>query len=247
MEKLMSDRSGSTIRGDEIVGRLKKNLMYRSVIRQIAAQATVNRVANERGISITTEDIEAEAERMRRDKRLEKASDTHKWLSEQMIAVEDWEAGIGDRLLSQALAKDLFDKEVESYFAQNKLDYDLLALYRIVVPNEALAQEIFYQVQEEEISFYEAAHLHDNNEMRRYCCGFEGKIYRWSLSADIAPTIWSAKIGEVIGPLQLEEMYHLFWVEDCVSATLTPDIRKAIIDKMFNDWLDRELQLILEG
>ena len=238
----MIDRNEIIVSSDEIVDRLKRNLAYQAVVRQVAVQEAIDRVASERGVQISPEAIEAEAERMRRDHRLEKASDTHQWLNERMISVEDWEAGIGDRLLYKALAKDLFDSEVEDYFAHHKLDYDLLVLYRIVVPNEALAKEIYYQIKEEETSFYEAAHLHDMDDKRRYCCGFDGKIYRWSLSPDIAPAIWSAKVGEVIGPLQLEETYHLFLVEDRIEASLTPDIRQAIIDKLFKDWLDRELQ-----
>ncbi|WP_017327786.1 peptidylprolyl isomerase [Synechococcus sp. PCC 7336] len=242
----MIDRSATTISADDVVDRLKRNLAYHTIVRKIAAQQAIDRAARERGISVDPDAIQAEAERIRLENRLEKAADTLKWLSDRTISVEDWEAGISDRLLSKALAEDLFESEVKSYFAQNKLNYDRLILYRIVVPYETLAQEIFYQIEEEEISFYEAAHLYDINEKRRYCCGFEGKVYRWSLSPDIAPALWSANVGEIIGPLQIEEQYHLFLIEEFIPAELKPEIHQAIIDKLFKEWLERELQYIFD-
>jgi hypothetical protein len=92
---------------------------------------------------------------------LEKASETLAWLAEQMITPEDWEAGICERLLSKKLAEYLFAKEVEKFFAQNQLIFQQVLLYKITVLDESLLKKLFYQIEEREISFYEAAHLYD--------------------------------------------------------------------------------------
>ena len=75
-------------------------------------------------------------------------------------------------------------------------------LYQIIVNDEKLAQEIFYQLEEQEISFYEAAHIYNIDEKRREQCGFEGKLDRWNLNPEIAAIIFSARLGEIIKPLQ---------------------------------------------
>jgi parvulin-like peptidyl-prolyl isomerase len=113
------------------------------------------------------------------------------------------------------------------------------------VPYEQVAQELFYQIEESEISFYEAAHLYDVDDRRRYVCGYEGKVNRWSLSPEIAAAIFSANIGQVVGPLKTEQGYHLFWAEEFIPATLTPEHRQEIQHKLFQDWLNQELNYLL--
>ncbi|NEQ26674.1 MAG: peptidylprolyl isomerase [Microcoleus sp. SIO2G3] len=193
------------------------------------------------------EEIQAEANRLRYEKRLEKAADTLAWLASEMISVEDWEAGICDRILAKKLAESLFSKEVEKVFAQNRLDFDQILLYQIVFSDAKLAQELFYQIEDREISFYEAAHLYDVDERRRQQCGYEGKLFRWNLKPDLATVVFSAKPGEVLGPLKTEQGHHLLMVEAFIPAQLTPQRYQDILDRMFKEWLISELNYMLHS
>ena len=231
----------------EIVSFLKKNVRIKEVWHKILHQRIIAQAAQERGISITPEEIQAELDRLRHEMRLEKASDTLAWLEEEMITADDWEAGIYERLLAKKLAEHLFAEEVPKVFAQNRLDFEQVLLYQIVVPYEQVAQELFYQIEEQEISFFKAAHLYDIDEQRRYYCGYEGKVSRWSFEADIAAAISSALVGEIVGPLRTDLGYHLFLVEEFIQAELTPERRQEIIDKLFRDWLANELNYVLHN
>lgn len=236
------------IESDEVVNYLKKKISLKEVRQHILSQKLIEQTAKERSITVTLEEIQAEAERQRREQRLERASDTLEWLADQMITPDDWEAGIRDRLLTKKLAESLFAKEVEKYFAQNKLDFEQISLYQIVVPYGKVAQELFYQIQEQEISFYEAAHLYDLDERRKHYCGYEGKLYRRSLKPDIAAAILSAKPGEVVGPIKTEQGYHLFMIEELLpSPELTPERHQEILNKMFQEWLAMELNYMLHS
>ncbi|WP_235107293.1 hypothetical protein [Acaryochloris sp. 'Moss Beach'] len=62
------------------------------------------------------------------------------------------------------MATYLFEEKVESYFAERRLNFDRFVIYQISVDCQKFAQELFYQIEEEEISFYEAAHLYDLDE-----------------------------------------------------------------------------------
>jgi parvulin-like peptidyl-prolyl isomerase len=243
----MIDISNTSTEQGEVVNFLKREIQLKEVYQRILYQRVINQAAQERGLTVTPEEIQAEANQLRREKRLEKASDTLAWLADQMITADDWEAGICDRLMAKKLAQFLFAKEAEKFFAQNKLDFDQILLYQIIVPYERLAHEIFYQIEEQEISFYEAAHLYDIDERRRQQCGYEGKLYRWSLKPDFAAVVFSAQLGEVIGPLTTEQGYHLLLVEEFIPAELTPERYQDIIDRMFKDWLTSELNYRLHS
>ncbi|MGK7948306.1 MAG: peptidylprolyl isomerase [Xenococcaceae cyanobacterium] len=240
---------GISIEPAEIVDFLKREMLLKEICQKILYQKIIEQAATERNIEISPEEIETEANSIRYGKRLEKAADTLAWLEEQMVTTEEWEAGIRTRLLAKKLASNLFDTEVESYFAQNRLDFDRFVLYQIVVPYQQLAQEIYYQIEEEEISFYEAAHLYDIDEGRRYRCGYEGKIGRWSLPPHLAEAIGNASVGNVIGPIASEEeqKYHLLMVEEFIPAELTPEKRQDIINRLFQEWLAGEFNSVVHN
>jgi parvulin-like peptidyl-prolyl isomerase len=231
----------------EIADFLKREVKMKGVCRQIISQKLVGRAAVERKISVTEDEIQAEADRQRRTLQLEKASDTLAWLSDQMILPEDWEAGIRDRILADKLAEALFSSEVEKYFAENRLDFERVLLYQIVVPYERLARELLYQIEEEEISFYHAAHLYDIDSHRREMCGYEGKLTRRNLPPQIAAVVFGATPGEIVEPISTEQGYHLLKVEEFIPATLTPECRQEIIQRMFKNWLNSELNYALSN
>lgn len=232
---------------DEVLGFLKRRTRFKETYRSILYQKIIDQAAQERDIIVTEEEIQAEADHQRRDKQLEKAADTLAWLADEMITVKDWEAGIHEQLLTKKLTEQLFTKEVEKTYSQNRFDFEQVSLYQIVVPFERVAQELFYQIEEQEISFYEAAHFYDIDEKRRNHCGYEGKLHRWDLKPDIAAIVFSAQPKEVVGPFQTEEGYHLFLIEEVLPAELTPEKRQEILNEMFQDWLASELNYMLHN
>jgi parvulin-like peptidyl-prolyl isomerase len=237
----MNDFLTTVIELEEIVNFLKSEMNLKEVCQKILFQKLICQVAQRRGIIVTTEEIEAEADRQRREKRLEKATDTLSWLTDQLISLHDWEVGIRNRILSQKLAQTLFAKEVESFFLQNRLSFEQVLLYQIIVDSEKLAQELYYQIEEREISFYHAAHLYDIDDNRRKNCGYEGKIYRWAIQADIAAIIFTTIPKQLIGPLKTDQGYHLLMVEELIPAELSPERYQEILNNMFQQWLAAEL------
>ncbi len=235
------------VASDEIIAFLKKNIHLKEIYQGGLQQKVIDLAARERGIIVTPEEIQAECDRLRHEKRLEKASDTLAWLADEMITADELEAGICDRLLAQKLSEHLFSQEVEKFFNQNRLDFEQVSLYQIIIPSERVVQELLYQIEEKEISFYEAAHLYDLDERRRNQCGYEGKLYRWSLKPDIAAVIFSAKPFEIVPPIQSEQGYHLFWVEAFIPGELTPERHQEILDRMFKEWLANELNYMLHN
>ena len=237
------------IDNSEINDYLKQKLKLKQTCNEILYQRIIVEAASSRNITVTDKEIEAEANKVRCSLRLEKASDTLAWLSDNFLDPDGWEIAITNLLLSQKLASHLFSAQVEPYFAQNKLDFDRFILYQLVVPYEKLAQELFYQIEEEEISFYQAAHLYDIDRKRRYVCGYEGEVHRWNYHPDITAAIFKTPvvIGELIGPLKSESGYHLFKIEDYMPAQLTTEIKQEIIDELFMGWLNSELNYLVHS
>lgn len=234
-----------SIQPDIIVDFLKREVILKDIYKRVLSQQIINETVKAKGIIVTAEEIQAEADRQRRQRHLESSTATFSWLAEQLMTPEDWEAGISDRLLAAKLAESLFAHEIEKYFVEHQLEFGQVLLYQLAVPYLQLAQELFYQIEENEIGFYEAAHLYDLDEQRRLQFGYAGKLYQWSFNPEVAAVLLSASTGEVIGPVQSEQSYILLMIEEFIPAKLTPEIRQLILDRLFQNWLDHELALTL--
>jgi len=226
----------------EIVDFLRQNLRLRPLCEEIIKQRIVTRCAHERNLQVEASEIQEEANRIRYELHLESAERTLEWVNEQLSTPEEWEMGICDRLLAKKLKSNLFSGDVERFFVQSRLDFEEVLLYRIRVPYHPLAQELFYQIEEGEISFYEAAHLYDVDEKRRLCCGYDGRLRRWDFDPDIAATLFGAMAGVVQGPFQVSQGYDLLMVSDFIAAELTEQNRELILNRMFQEWLEYESQ-----
>jgi parvulin-like peptidyl-prolyl isomerase len=242
----MNETCQKNIQSEEIVNYLKSEMALKEVYQKIFFQKVIHDVAQEKGITVSTEEIEAEASRQRRQMGLEKAADTLAWLAQQLASPDDWEVGIRNRLLGQKLARALFTEEVQKFFVQNRFQFDQVLLYQIIVENEKLAQELYYQIEEGEISFYDAAHLYDMDERRRYKCGFEGKVDRWAISPDIAAIVFSSPPKQLLGPIKTDLGYHLCLVEELIPAELTEYRYEQILTNMFQEWLAARLDSFVD-
>lgn len=231
----------SEVEAEEIIGYLKHELRLKTIHRQVMARKAIARAAQDYNITISPEEIQFEADQFRYRNRLENASRTFEWLNSQLITAEEWEKGISERLLSKKLAEHLFGQQVETHFAQNKIQYERAILYRLVVRHEPLAQELFYQIEEEEVSFFEAAHIHDVEERRRLACGFEGKLSRWQVSPKLSSMLFGSTPQSLVGVIQSEVGYEIWMAEEFMAAELTTEVRQKISNELFQEWLESEI------
>jgi parvulin-like peptidyl-prolyl isomerase len=240
-DRFMEEKNYFDVTAADVVHFLKKQFKYQNACHSISSARLIQQVALDRGVTLPETQIQQEADRYRHENGLEHAADTINWLNQQQVTPEEWEEGIRDRLLADCLSQHLFSRDVERVFAENRSNYETVALYQLVVPYEQLAMELFYQIEESEISFYEAAHLYDIDAERRRKCGFEGILARWQLEPSLSPLIFGAQAKQVTQPIQRDDGYHLIWVEEFLEATLTETISKEIMDNFFQDWVLSEL------
>lgn len=230
---------------EQIIDHLRYKQRLKDLYCEVLVDQIITRVSAEQNVTVTVEEIQAASEEFRYGHKLESAAQTFAWLKDQMLTTEDWEYSIRLDLLRKKLATHLFGNQVNVYFTQHKLQYQSAIVYRIVVAEQALAQELLYQVEEKEISFFEASHLYDIDQQRRMTCGLEGPVSRWQLKPDRAAIIFGAQPREVLGPIQSEVGFELLYVDDFIQPELTSAVKQEILDRLFNDWLEAEVNYML--
>lgn len=227
-----------SIHDQGVVEFLRKNFRLADVYQKIIEQRIICKVALENDISVTPEEIEQGIETIRDEQELDYAASLMDWLHECHVTLADLQDSIRVSLLFKKVSQHLWLEQRESRLAQPSRRFDRIVLYKLVVPYEHLARKIFYQIEEEEISFFEAAHVYDVDENRRRCCGYEGYLQQCDLSPELAERLFNARIGELIGPIQAADtFYELFWIDDLILADLNPALQDDRLNQLFQDWM----------
>jgi parvulin-like peptidyl-prolyl isomerase len=219
---------------------LRQTFQFKQIKDALVYQEIIAWHAQQQSVEVTSEEIQMEADQFRRQYHLEKASDTLVWLREQQTNTEDFEEGLQKQVVRRKLAEHLFSQKAEQVFAENQLEYDRAVLYQITFSSEALAYELLYRIQDQEISFFEVAHQFDTDEQRARRCGYEGEVSRWEMKPDLAAAAFGASVGEVAGPVANDQGWHLLLVERILPAELSPALYQKLIEDLFKHWLEQE-------
>lgn len=133
------------------------------------------------------------------------------------------------------------EPRLQEYFIERKVFLDRVVLSRIIVENQELADELKMQIQEG-ASFEELAREHSIAD-DRIANGMMGPVSRGTMPDSIRAMIDAANIGDLVGPLEIEQRWALFRVEQALPATLeNQSLRQVLINELFDRWLAEKIQ-----
>ena len=238
----MAKLADLSLDAQEVVDFLRQSFRLPEIYQALVEQKIIYQMALERGIVVTLQEIETAVENIRYEKAFDNPAGFTDWLTDRGATLSDLKQMLRANLLAEKVMHNLFIEQVESTFSQQQHSFDQLVLYKIVVPYEHLAQEIFYQIEEEEISFFEAAHVYDIDQNRRLNCGYEGTILRRDLPPNLAEVLLTARAGELVGPIKAaNQFYELFWIDDLVYPELTPALQTTILHQLYRTWMEQNI------
>ena len=148
-------------------------------------------------------------------------------------------------MLSAKIAEHLFAHQVEAHFAEHRFDYVQVVLYRVVLKNADLAMELFYSLQEDELTFAEMARQYATRPEEQRSGGYQGVISGKDLKAAIAPSVFSASPPEVLRPIRHKRKVYLVYVEEMTQPVLDAALRSQIQAELLTNWLKQQTEKAL--
>lgn len=230
-----------SISAKEVIHNLKITCKIPDVVEAIAKQKLIVDTAAEAGIVVEDEELQQEGDRLRFAKKLVKATETWAWLKKHHLTLDDFEELAYNNVLSQKLADHLFASKVEPLFYQNQLDYVAAVTYEVILDDWDLTLELFYGVQELEVTFQEIAREYISNPDLRRAGGFMGTRHRKDFRPEIAAAVFAASPPEVIKPIETPKGVHLIWVEEIIQPKLDEQLHEKIVMELFNSWLKKQI------
>ena len=207
--------------------------LVRGIVRRkiISAQVTIA------GIEPSALELQQAADRFRLVNHLESAEATNQWLQQLHLSVDDFEEIVTQDLLVNKLAQHLFGDRVEQFFHQNLLDYSAATFYEVILEDRDLAMEIFYSLQEGDLSFADVAHQYSPNPELRRRGGYVGTVGRKQLRPEISAAIFAATPPQLIKPVVTAVGVHLIQVAEIIQPKLDERLHQQILMDMFERWL----------
>ncbi|MBI4781888.1 MAG: peptidylprolyl isomerase [Oscillatoriophycideae cyanobacterium NC_groundwater_1537_Pr4_S-0.65um_50_18] len=231
-----------TVSLEEIVYQVKCSGQLSTILEGIVIRKAIAAAAAAASIQAKPEELQQAADAIRVANNLHRTEDTWAWLQKQGLSLDEFEAMIHDTVLSTKLAQDLFADKVEPFFIQRKLDYSQVVMYEVVLEDEDLAMELFYALQEGELSFHSVAHQYIRDSELRRSGGYRGLLYRTDLSPKIAAAVFAATPPQLLKPILSSKGVHLIFVEEFLQSELDSALRYQILSNLFTNWLQEQIK-----
>ena len=231
-----------TITKDDILEEVKQSGKIPEIIEAITTRKLIAAAAAEAGIQVETEELQDAADQFRIVSQLGSAEQTWAWLEKHAMTLDEFEAMVYNGAIYEKLANHLFADKVEAYFFENQLDYAGVVMYEVIIDDEDLAMELFYGIQEGEMSFYDVAHQYIQDIELRRSGGYQGVVSREQIKPEISAAVFGAKPPEVLKPIVTSKGVHLILVEEIIEAQLDDKLRSKILLNLFSEWTKQQIE-----
>jgi parvulin-like peptidyl-prolyl isomerase len=192
-------------------------------------------------LEISGDELQAGADQFRAINKLETIPATQQWLSDRMLSVDDFEQLVTTNLLAPKVAHCLFSDKAAPYFYQNTLNYASAVIYELILPEQNLAIELFYAIQEGDMSFADAARTYGQDLEVQRQGGYLGTVSRKKMTPEISAAVFAAEPPQILKPITVGKQVHLILVEEVIKPQLTPELQEQIMWQLFQDWLQEKI------
>jgi parvulin-like peptidyl-prolyl isomerase len=163
------------------------------------------------------------------------------WLASEGIDSATFRQQIASNLKLEKLKATVAQPNIQEYFIERKLFLDRVVLSRLVVKERELAQELKSQIVEDGARFEQLAQEYSVAEDRMFN-GMMRAVSRGTMPDALRAAVDSANPGDLIGPLEIQELWYLVRVEKILNAVIDEDLKQELEDELFEKWLDDRVQ-----
>lgn len=228
----------------DIFHQLRLSCQIPEVAEKIIKRKVILSAAEEAEIEVTKEELQKTANQMRAINKLEDARSTWIWLEKYGLSLANFEEIVYLTIISNKLIDYLFADKVESYFYEHQLDYTGAAMYEIILDDEDEAIELYYEIQEGDLSFHEAAQQYIQSTELRRKGGYKGKVNRAEMKPEISSEVFGADSPTILKPIVTADGIHLILVEEIIKPELNQKLHQEILLNLFSQWLDQQVKQV---
>lgn len=163
------------------------------------------------------------------------------WLAQNYLTKEQLQEKILRSIKLEKYKEQVWGEQIESYYLaqKDKLDKIIYSLIRTKNPGEA--QELYFRINEGEAEFSQIAKQYSQGAEAQ-TGGLVGPVELSVPHPEIANKLKYSQVGQLIPPMRIGEWIVILRLEKYITATLDSNLRRRLLDELFNQWLNEEIQ-----
>ena len=167
------------------------------------------------------------------------------WCQQKEVTLDYFKTVIMREWQLQKFKQLRFADQVESEFLRIKSDLDRLEYSLIQLDDLSLAQEIYFQLRDDGVEFAQLAQEYSVGS-ERYTSGLVGPVALSTLPIDIATLFRNQQTGIVYAPVPVNNRFWVVRLERAIAARLTEVTRTAVVDRLYTQWLQMQVQKVID-
>ncbi len=229
-----------TINVDEIVPLLKQYGMLPQLLKEIVID---NATAS---ISLTEEEVTKAYKQFYQQQQLGDEEQLQAWLKSRGLEREQLDYLVTRTLRLEKFKQDTWGAKVEPYFLQRKEKLDKVIYSLIRVNDIAIAQELYFRVQEDEQPFTELAREYSQGPEAQ-TGGLIGPVELGVPHPVLAKMLLKSQPGKVLPPTRLGDWILIVRLEKFLPAQLDTATQQRLLNEQFETWLQGEISSALKN
>jgi parvulin-like peptidyl-prolyl isomerase len=163
------------------------------------------------------------------------------WLEHHNMSREELKKFVVKKLKIAKYKEITWGDQVESYFLKRKPQLDRVVYSLIRTDKPEIAQELYFRIREGESTFSELATEYSLG-LEAQTGGLIGPVEMTAPHPKIAQILATSQPGQVLPPTRVEEWLVIVRLENYLSAKLDPPMRQRMLDEMFREWIQQQIQ-----
>ena len=169
-----------------------------------------------------------------------------KWLDNKRISFKDLRcfATKAERLKQWQLRR--YGDEAEIRFLERKLELDHVVYSMLRLPNQDLAEELYYRIKHGEADFSDLAEQFSQGKEKN-TRGLIGPIPLAAGHPDLTAKLRIGKPNQMWQPFKISDMWIVLRFEKLLPAKLDQSTRNRMVEELFQAWFKERVQLLMDG
>ncbi len=211
------------------------------LMRILRQHVIAKEIAQRTDLEVDSSQIEQAIVNFRLQNQLVNPQSFDQWLTSQGTNYTDFRKQVTAGLKFELLKQVIVHSKVEEVFNQNKDTFEQVILSRIVVDNLAKAEELKTQLDKQPAQFEKLVKEHSTTSDRLFN-GMMGAVTVGQLPEKIRALLEDAQPGDIVGPVEFQNLYSILRLEQRIPATLSGQLKQNLEEQVFEQWWQLQLQ-----
>jgi parvulin-like peptidyl-prolyl isomerase len=221
----------------ELLGLVTQYQMLPQLLKeQLIDQAT-------QGIALTPEEETLALEQFYAQQQFKDEAQRQAWLNYYRMSADQISAQALRQRKLEKFKHLTWDTGIETDFLKTKSQLDRFICSILRTKNAELAQELYFRLKEGEQTFADLApHYSEGSEAQTG--GLIGPVTAAMMHPKLLQILSGSQPGQLCPPQRLEEWFVIVRLEQYLPAQLDETIRRQLLERRFQEWLEQQLQNI---